>query len=239
MLLEIPAFTTDGAIRAEQFGADRLELCTSYMEGGLTPGPGLFSRLHKEIKIPIFVMIRPRGGDFVYSKDEFEVMKEEIRLFASLGADGFVFGMLNSDGSVQKEGCQELVELANEKPCTFHRAFDLSPDLNASLEHIIECGFRRILTSGGEKRVGEGVEKIRQLLERADERIIIMPGGGMKPELIDSLNRSGKLREMHASCKEFLPYTGLRLSGETEETGMISVDRRCVESFRNKISLYN
>ncbi len=128
MILESPVFNIDAALKANQFGVDRLELCSSYPEGGLTPGAGLFAFLKSKIEIPIFVMIRPRGGNFVYSDSEVEAMKEEIRIFSTLVADGFVFGILNSDGSVQKKSCKELVHTAGNKPCTFRRAFDASSD---------------------------------------------------------------------------------------------------------------
>jgi len=212
---------------------DRLELCSSFSDGGLTPGAGLLSFLKSNIKIPIFVMIRPRGGDFVSSTDEIEVMKEEIRIFSSLGADGFVFGILKSDGSVHKKVCSKLVDEAGEKPCTFHRAFDVSSNLNQSLEDIIDCGFRRILTSGGEKNVEAGLPKILDLMKQAGDRISMMPGGGMKPEFVAPLRDTGYLKEVHASCKIWLPARGPSIDEDNANQGkLLSISRDKVEGFK-------
>lgn len=202
ILLESPVFNIEAALKASQYGVDRIELCSSFPEGGLTPGAGLFTHLKSKIDIPIFVMIRPGGGNFVYSDDEIEAMKEEIRIFSSLGADGFVFGVLNEDGSVQKKTCRDLVDLAGDTPCTFHRAFDASSDIMNSLEDVIDCGFKRILTSGGKNSVGEGLPVLLKLLKKAKDQIVIMPGGGMAPELIKPMQETGYLEEIHASCKK-------------------------------------
>ncbi|MDX1641527.1 MAG: copper homeostasis protein CutC, partial [Balneolaceae bacterium] len=145
ILLESPVFNLEAALQADAYGVDRIELCSSFTEGGLTPGPGLLATLKSKIDIPLFVMIRPRAGNFVYSEEEVEVMQEEVRIFSSLGADGFVFGVLNKDGSVNKKACEKLLTSAGEKPCTFHRAFDVTSNLMKSLEDVIECGFQRIL----------------------------------------------------------------------------------------------
>lgn len=204
ILLEIPVFNVDSALQAASSGADRLELCSSFSEGGLTPGPGFLSYLKQKIDIPVFVMIRPREGNFVYSDNELDVMEEEIRTFSSLGADGFVFGILNADGTVNKQACSKLVRSAGEIPCTFHRAFDMSSNLKKSLNDIIGCGFKRILTSGGKTSVREGLPVIGELLAEAKNEIIIMPGGGMRPEFISPLRKSGYLREVHASCKKII-----------------------------------
>lgn len=187
---------------AAKAGVDRLELCSSYSEGGETPGPGFFSYIKQRVNIPVFVMIRPRGGDFVYSTDEIHVMKEEIRQFYSLGADGFVFGVLQEDGSVDRDACTTLVHLAENKPCTFHRAFDMCKNRVESCETIIRCGFKRILTSGGKNSVEEGLNEIIRILNLAQDRIIVMPGGGLKPGHLKALAETGNLREIHASCKK-------------------------------------
>ena len=236
ILLEVPVFGLEAAKQAAEWGAGRLELCSSHTEGGLTPGPGLFKQVKKAVAVPVFVMIRPRGGDFVYSESEFKVMKEEVRLFKSLGADGFVFGLLLAEGSVHMERCKELVELAGGRPCTFHRAFDVVTDRLSSLESVIECGFERILTSGGEKSVEEGLDNILALMKKAGNRIIIMPGGGMTPELIQPLNQNGELREIHASCKRWKPYEGSLLPGEPEQKGYLSIDRARLERFRQYLT---
>jgi copper homeostasis protein len=205
ILLEAPVFNLQGALEAAQLGVDRLELCANYPEGGETPSGGMLRFLKSEVDIPIFVMIRPRGGDFVFSPNELIVMKQDIQLLGELGADGFVFGVLDRDGMVDQAACQLLLRAAGGKPCTFHRAFDASADLVDSLEKIVDLGFDRILTSGGRNSLTEGLSVIQDLLDRAKDRIIIMPGGGTKAEHVSFLKESGYLREVHASCKMAKP----------------------------------
>ncbi|HSF54264.1 MAG TPA: copper homeostasis protein CutC, partial [Algoriphagus sp.] len=180
ILLEAPVFNLQGALEAAQFGVDRLELCANFPEGGETPSAGMLRFLKSEVDIPVFVMIRPRGGDFVYSQKELIVMKQDIQLLGELGADGFVFGILDEMGKVNEAACQMLLRAVGNKPCTFHRAFDASSDLDDSLEKIIHLGFQRILTSGGKNSLTEGLPVIQDLLQKASNRIIIMPGGGTK-----------------------------------------------------------
>ena len=201
MLLEAPVFNLQAALEAAQLGIDRLELCANFPEGGETPSAGMLRFLKREIDIPIFVMIRPRGGNFVYSPKELLVMKQDIQLLGDLGADGFVFGALDAQGSVNESACESLLRAAESKPCTFHRAFDASADLTGSLEKIIQLGFHRVLTSGGENSVEEGLPQVMALLEQAKERIIILPGGGLKVTHVSRLKESGYLKEVHASCK--------------------------------------
>lgn len=242
ILLESPVFTLEAALKAAKVGVDRLELCSSFGEGGETPGPGMLSYLKKTIDIPVFVMIRPRGGDFVYSSDEIDVMAEEIRVFTSLGADGFVFGCLTPDGTVDEKACRRLIHSTKGKPCTFHRAFDLVPDPFASLETIIQLGFNRILTSGGRPTVSDGLNQIRQLLTTAGKKITIMPGGGTRPEHIKPLAETGELREIHASCKTWRPSKMkshnsevVFSSNDQQENHVISFDAQKYSMFRESI----
>lgn len=240
--LECPVFSVEAALLAAEYGADRLELCSNVTEGGETPGPGLFTYLKKVITIPIFVMIRPRGGDFVYSMDDIEVMKEEIRIFSSMGADGFVFGILTPDGKVNSEACKMLVKIAGSKPCTFHRGIDVCRDPFQALEDIIECGFKRVLTSGGKNSVKEGLDVIIELLSRAKDRIIVIPGGGMKPEWIGPLQETGFLTEIHAGCKmvrrsdnryhqERVQFNSTPLSQDQ----LLTVDTDLIKAFKEKL----
>lgn len=242
ILLECPVYSVEAALLAAEYGADRLELCSSSSEGGETPGPGLFTYLEKALTIPIFVMIRPRGGDFVYSVDEIEVMREEIRIFSSIGADGFVFGILTPDGKIHSEACKMLVESVGSKPCTFHRAVDACKDINQALEDIIDCGFKRVLTSGGKNSVGEGVEVITKLLTQASDRIIVIPGGGMKPELVEPLRKTGYLKEIHAGCKmvrrsenRYHEHGVQFTSNPPDPDSLLSVDRVLMSVFRKQI----
>ncbi|AGA80262.1 copper homeostasis protein CutC [Echinicola vietnamensis] len=238
VLLEAPVFTVEAAIKASQYGIDRLELCADFLEGGETPSAGALKYIKSKVDIPVFVMIRPRGGDFVYTNDELQVMKEDIRLLKDCGADGFVFGVLTPNGEVNIGACEQLVEAAGGLPCTFHRAFDASRNLEKSLEAVIECGFRRILTSGGKNTVTDGAEVIKSLLHKAGNRIIIMPGGGMKVELVEALAATGNLREIHASCKAWRNSSSkfwnedLALSALPDHQGkVLTVSKEEVERF--------
>jgi copper homeostasis protein len=201
ILLEAPVFNLQGALEAAQSGIDRLELCANFPEGGETPSAGMLRFLKSEVDIPVFVMIRPRGGDFVYSQKELLVMKQDIQILGEMGADGFVFGVLDEKGNVDQKANEYLKRAAGDVPCTFHRAFDASSDLLDSLEKIMNLGFDRILTSGGKNSLSEGLDTVIQLLEKAKDRISIMPGGGTKAEHVPYLKKTGYLKEVHASCK--------------------------------------
>lgn len=214
ILLEAPVFNLQGSLEAAELGIDRLELCSNFPEGGETPSAGMLRFLKSELEIPIFVMIRPRGGDFVYSQKELLVMKQDIQILGELGADGFVFGVLDEKGFVNQHANEWLRRAAGDQPCTFHRAFDASVNLFDSMEKIISLGFDRILTSGGKNSLTEGLETVSQLLLEAKNRIIILPGGGTKPEHLPVLNASGYLREVHASCKLAKPSTNQYINPE-------------------------
>lgn len=190
-ILEIACFNTASAIIASVGRADRVELCEDADAGGITPSRRSFDFVRASISAPIFVMIRPRGGDFVYSEKEFLTMKEQLLVFKKINANGFVFGILKDD-RVDKERNRELVELAHPLPCTFHRAFDKVSDPFQAMEDLIGCGFKRILTSGTKSNAVEGIEVLAKLVEQAKGRIIILPGGGI---------RSG-------NCKEIANITG-------------------------------
>jgi len=236
--LEAPVFTAEAAILAETYGVDRIELCSNFEVGGETPSAGSLKYLRAKIGIPIFVMIRPRGGDFFYSPAEIRIMKEDIHLLKDLGADGFVFGALRPEGKLDMDVNSGLIHCAGGLPCTLHRAFDSTIDLSASLEEAIACGFKRILTSGGQNEVSIGMDTIFELMKQARERIIIMPGGGLRPEHLPPLYRSGKLLEVHASCKGWrksavtLTKTDLAL---TKNTNILTIDKEAVNGFVGEI----
>lgn len=204
-LLEAPVFNVKSALDAARLGIPRLELCANFLEGGETPSAGMLKFLKSELDIPIFVMIRPRGGDFCYSQKELMVMKRDIELLGDWGADGFVFGVLDAQGRINQDGCEALVRTASGRPCTFHRAFDACRDQNEALEPIIQSGFKRILTSGGKNSIDEGIGQIEAVMDKAKDKIIIMPGGGAKPEHVLRFKKSPYFSEIHASCKTWIP----------------------------------
>ena len=243
LILEAPVFNIESALMAAQYGIQRIELCSDFAVGGTTPSAGTFSFLKSNLNIPIFPMIRPRGTDFVYTKEEIEVMERDIAIFSSMGADGFVFGALTPNGEIDMDSCQKLMLAAQGKPCTFHRAFDVSQNLNTSLEQIIGLGFERILTSGGMNTVAEGMEKLVELMDVAQNRIIILPGGGLLPDHIPTLNQTGQLKEAHASCKTYrvseAKYQNPNLQFSTSALGanqVLTIDPEQVTAFKNRFN---
>lgn len=203
--LEVCADSIDSALAARRGGAHRIELCASLLEGGLTPSAGLLRTVRGLVSIELFVMIRPRGGDFCYSEAEFLAMKEDIRTARSLAADGVVLGLLDPDGLVDVARTRELVELACPLAVTFHRAFDLSADLEKSLEDVIPTGTSRILTSGGAQTAPEGLEQIRRLVQAARGRIAIMAGSGINSRNVVRVIEATGVTEVHASAKAPVP----------------------------------
>jgi copper homeostasis protein len=201
-LLEICLESVESAIAAERGGAQRVELCADLLEGGTTPSAGTIRATRERVSIGINVMIRPRGGDFLYSDVEFASMRHDIEIAKSLGADGIVLGLLKPDGTVDVERTRELVALAGPLPVTFHRAIDVTPDLPAALEAIISTGATRVLTSGGMSSVANAVPVVRGLVEQAKDRIVIMPGCGIRPENIVEIARGTGARELHIALNE-------------------------------------
>jgi copper homeostasis protein len=207
-LLEMSVETLDAAIAALRGGADRIELCEDLSVGGVTPNLDLIKVSHEQIRVPIFVMIRPRGGNFCYSAAEFQQMKEEIELTKNAGMDGVVLGILTPKGRVDIERAKELVHLAKPLPTTFHRAFDELADLKQGLEDVIATGATRVLTSGGKATAEEGAAEIERLLEQARERIIILPGGGIRPVNLGKIVRATRAVEFHSGLSNLLPDAG-------------------------------
>ncbi|WP_312902918.1 copper homeostasis protein CutC [Chryseobacterium taichungense] len=198
--IEIACFNPESAITAFENGADRIELCDGLSEGGTTPNFETVRQLREKITIPIFVMIRPRGGDFTYSDTEFEEMKSDLIQLKSLNVDGFVFGILNENQEVNFEQNKELVELAKPYPSTFHRAFDRARSLEDSLEKVIECGFKTILTSGQKPNVSEGKDNLKKLVELSAGRIEILVGGGLRSTNIEEIRNFTKANYFHSSA---------------------------------------
>ncbi|MEO1254741.1 MAG: copper homeostasis protein CutC [Bacteroidota bacterium] len=198
--IEICAGNIQSALNAQDGGADRIELCDNLWEGGTTPSIATIMFACEQLSIPVFVLIRPRGGDFVYSDQEFEIMKKDIEHAKSVGAKGIVSGILLADGHIDLDRTKELIALSKPMSFTFHRAFDLTVDYSKSLEEIIDCGADRILTSGQQMNVTEGLNTIKHLVELADGRIQILPGGGVNDQNIGSLYELG-CSEFHFSAK--------------------------------------
>ena len=190
--LEIACFNSDSVRIAQESGADRVELCANMKVGGTTPDFEITKQARELLTIDLNVMIRPRGGNFVYSDAEFQQMKNEILQFKKLGVTGFVFGILNENNSINKAQNTELVNLAKPFPCTFHRAFDEVSDAFQALEDVIDCGFQTILTSGQKPNVMEGANRLAELVFKANNRITIMPGGGLRSTNIEFIARKNK-----------------------------------------------
>ena len=190
--------TTKSAVEG---GADRIELCANLAEGGTTPSYAHIKKCREAFDIALFPIIRPRGGDFLYTKDEFEIMKNDIKLCKELGCEGIVIGLLNMDGTIDMTRTSELIELAYPLEVTFHRAFDRCKDPFAALEELIEIGCQRILTSGQKPTVSEGVDLIAELNKKADDRIIILPGSGVRKDNIKMLAEKTGCIEFHSSLR--------------------------------------
>ena len=197
ILVEACVDSVASAIAAEKGGARRVELCDALFDGGTTPSAGMIAACKEAVSIPVFVMIRPRGGGFVYSDAERDVMRRDVVVARELGADGVVIGGLVPNGTIDLELVGMLVEAARGLPVTFHRAFDLTPDLEASLESLAEAGVRRILTAGGARTAAEGASTLAKLVRRADSRIVVMAGGGVREENVQPLLSISGVREVH------------------------------------------
>lgn len=198
--LEIACFNLESALISQENGADRVELCAEINLGGTTPNVEIIKEAKENLSIDIFVMIRPRGGNFVYSKEEFQQMKSDISAIKKLKVNGFVFGILNGDNSMNVVQNTELVNLAKPIPCTFHRAFDEVSNYKTALENVISCGFSTILTSGTFPNVMEGKEVLKELVLQANNRITIMPGGGLRSTNISELDELVNTDFYHSSA---------------------------------------
>lgn len=198
--LEIACFNLESALVASKSEADRIELCADASTGGITPSFEDIKTLRKETDKEIMVMIRPRGGDFDYSHEEFEQMKSEIIMIKNFRIDGFVFGILNDDNEIDFDRNQELIELAKPFPCTFHRAFDRTSDAIDSLKMVIKLGFKTILTSGLDSNVDYGKRELETLVKTAKDRITIMPGGGLRSTNIEEIDSFTNATYFHSSA---------------------------------------
>lgn len=197
-LLEAAVDTVSSAVSANRAGVGRIELCANLNDGGTTPSAGLVATTLEVSGIPVFALIRPRGGDFVYSRSELDVMRRDIDVFLTMGVGGFVIGALSADSTIDVRHTHAMVRAAGSIPVTFHRAFDFTPDLPAALEQLIDAGVQRVLTSGGAPTALEGAETIAGLVERARGRIIVMAGGGIRENNVREVVARTRVSEIHA-----------------------------------------
>lgn len=201
LVVEVCVDSIESAVAAERGGAHRIELCSALADGGITPSSGLIAAIREKVLIALHVMIRPRGADFCYSDDEFQIMKRDILMAKQLHADGVVFGILDLDGQVDVRRTKELVDIAAPLNVTFHRAFDMSSDLLSSLRDLQTAGVHRVLTSGGKQTAVAGAETLNRLVAAASGGIAIMAGGGIDDHNVAALLERTGVREIHASLK--------------------------------------
>jgi copper homeostasis protein len=214
-LVEAAVETLDSALAAERAGADRIELCDNLGEGGTTPDGELVAAIVERIRLPVFGLIRPRAGDFVYSDSEFDVMLRDIELTRTMGIAGVVTGVLDASGRVNVKRTRSLVKAAGGLPVTFHRAIDSAADLPAALEDAIESGVSRVLTSGGAPTAREGVDVIAALVLQARERVSIIAGGGIREHNVREVIARTGAHEVHG-----------RLIDEAQMRGLVNAVRR-------------
>lgn len=215
-LLEIACFNAESALTAQAAGADRIELCEDYAAGGITPSDNLLLKVRSSVTLPLVVMIRPRGGNFVYSGEEISQMERSILFCKENSVDGVVFGVLTPEGEIDKKACSHLIAKARPLPVTFHRAIDICSDTGVALQELIDLGVDRVLTSGGKDGALEGVEQLRSLQEKFGKAIRIMPGGGIRSGTILKLLSSG--------CNEF--HSAAVMSGENADAEEIRAIKR-------------
>jgi copper homeostasis protein len=200
--LEIAVFSVEAALAAIKAGADRIEFCENPQEGGTTPSFGSLSTLISLTSKPVFPIIRPRGGDFLYTENEFNAMRSDILMVRKLDYPGVVLGLLNADGSIDTVRTKRLVDLASPMEVTFHRAFDRCNDPFKALEDIIATGCKRILTSGQVPNAADAMPLLKKLVEQACDRIIIMPGSGVRSNNIKEIMQATGAKEMHSSARK-------------------------------------
>jgi len=204
IIFELCAETIDACLAAKEGGAHRIELCSGLSEGGLTPSHGLVQAAIERSGLPVHVLLRPRGGDFMYTRSEVAVMREDIQHVKQLGAVGVVLGLLRTDGSVDVEGVRDLVQFAHPMEVTFHRAFDVTPSLPQALEDVITTGCDRVLTSGGHRDVVAGAACLAELVVQASDRIAVAIGGGLRFKDAASLARLIGAAHFHGSLRRRL-----------------------------------
>ena len=204
---ELCAETLAACLAAREGGAHRIELCSALSEEGLTPSHALIRAAVEQSGLPIYILLRPRGGDFVYSDEDFRLIREDLIHASELGASGFALGVLHPDGRVDVERTRELVALAAPLEVTFHRAFDVTPSIDVALEDVIAAGCRRVLTSGGEHDVVTGTTALARLVEKAGDRIAVAAGGGLRADNASAVARTTRATHFHGSVRRRVSST--------------------------------
>lgn len=235
--LEICAFNLSSALIAQRAGADRIELCAGPEEGGVTPSAGLIRTARELLKIALYPIIRPREGDFLYSEEEFRVMLRDVDYCKQLGCNGVVIGLLQADGSIDQGRTARLVEAAYPLGVTFHRAFDRAANPFEALEDIIRTGCERILTSGQRPVAMEGASLINELVREADDRIVIMPGSGVRSANIAELAEKTGAVEFHTSAR-ILQVSGMEFvsEGMQEDLTVTMADEEEIRLIKEKLA---
>ena len=244
IVIEVCVDSIESSLIAQKAGAHRVELCDNLIEGGTTPSAAMIEVARKNLEIDLNVIIRPRGGDFLYSNLEIEVMKKDIQIAKKYGADGVVIGCLTAKGNIDEHLCTSLIEIARPMSVTFHRAFDLCDDPYKSLETLIHLGFDRILTSGQENKASEGVDLISELIKKARGRIIIMPGSGINESNFETLVNQSEASEFHLSARSIVKsamdfkHTKVKMGG-IPEYDEYSIKRSDLQKLKTIIRLTN
>lgn len=224
-ILENCANSAESCMKAQDGGADRVELCAGIPEGGTTPSYGEIKAARKILKsTKLNIIIRPRGGDFLYNDMELDIMEDDILTAKELGADGVVFGCLDKDGNIDIESMRRLMNAAKGMSVTFHRAFDVCKDPFEALEQIIQLGCDRILTSGQKQTAEEGIPLIRQLVEKANGRIIIMPGCGVRENNFRKILEETGAMEIHTSAREWVESEMIFRNPEVSMGGSVKIE---------------
>lgn len=243
ILMEICCGSIDDAIEAEHGGAQRIELCSALFLGGLTPSLGTLQEAKARLKIPVMAMVRPRGGGFCYTAAEMATMERDTQLALEHGADGIVFGILNADGTIDMERTRRIREIVGERQAVFHRAFDVTPDPFRALDELVEMGITRVLTSGQEDSVAEGITLIRRLVDYAAGRIEVMPGGGIKLYDLTRVIEATGCRQIHLTALKVAMDSSTQARPQVTFGGAISppedryavTDSRLVEELRKRL----
>jgi copper homeostasis protein len=239
MTLEICTSNYQSAINAQEAGAHRIELCQELAIGGITPSYGLLKHVLDTLDIPVFVLIRPRSGNFTYSEAEFNIMKQNIQLCKNLGASGIVSGVLHLNNTIDIERTQELIELSKPLPFTFHRAFDWTPKPVKAMYSLIDIGVTRILTSGQQSSAEKGLELLLKLKDKTQNRITILPGGGINSSNA-SLFKANNFNEIHASASIIetvseIPRISMNSKKFLSDTNIYYSDKKNIQSIIQSI----